>query len=363
MAIERVPGGLWIPTPIPWGAANPSFTNMTINASGEKAAFIIQVPKSGTLECFEFLTGTVSQSPVNGLKFSFQDVDLATGDPDGVADQYRVLAHPIGANTWHIPEAMTSDGTSGGTKRTVTRGELLACVVEFESFAASDSVNVRVLNLSANAFVGNTPYPTHFTAAWAKSNEGIVLALRYDDLTYGTVLGACYPFAAINSYVYNSDSLGVDEYGLAFSFSSDVRAGAFYVRANITANADFILYDKDLSTVLETMSLDTNVRTQSATQYHLARCSTDRMLYANETYILSLKPTTASDVTLYTNSLDSVDLGAALEGGTSWALANRLDGGAWLYNHGERPFMGVVVTGIDHDISGGSGGTGWEGDP
>lgn len=361
MAIEQVPGGLWIPTPIPWGAANPSFTSMLINASAEKAAFIIQVPKSGTLNYFEFLTGTVSQSPANGLKLSFQDVDLATGDPDGTADQYRVLAHPISANTWQLPPgALTSDGTDSGTKRTVTRGELLACVVEFESFAVSDSVNVRTLNLAANAFMGNTPYPTHFTAAWAKLNDGAVMALVYDDNSYPAILGV-YPFAQIQSYTYNVDTGGADEYGLAFSMPSDVRVGAFYVRANIAGNADLVLYDKDLSTVLETMSIDANVRVQAATQYHLARCSTDRLLYANETYILSLKPTTTTDVTLYTGSPDSDVISTALDGGNTWGIANRLNGGTWTYTKIERPFMGIVVTGIDHEI-GGSPSTGWEGD-
>lgn len=361
MAIEQIPGGLWIPAPIAWGAANPNFGNLLMDASAEKVAFIIQAPKTGTLNGFEFLIGTATQVPANGLKLSFQDVDMATGNPDGTADQYRVEIDGLGEDTWVTSDALTSDGADTGTKRSVTRGEYLACVVEFQSFSASDSLNIRMLNLAANSFMGNTPYATHFTASWAKQDEGVVMALKYDD-GYETVLGI-YPFESIGSSVYNVDSGSGDEVGMSFSVPSDVRVGAFYMRANLAGNADLVLYDKDGLTVLETMSLDKDLRTQSATQYHLVRCPTDRLLYANEAYRLILKPTTTTNVTLYTVGASSTGLMDTLEGGSNWFTTFRVDGTNWNNDSTTiRPLMGIVITGIDHDISGGSGGPGWEGD-
>jgi len=362
MAMSKVPGGLWIPTPIPWGTATPAFGNILLDASAEKAAFIIQVPKTGTLQRFEFLTGTAVQTPANGLKCSFQDVDLATGDPDGTIDQFRPSVSS-GTDVWVVPGVITSDGTDSGTKRSVTRGERLACVVEFQSFLAGDSINIRVVNLDANVFMGNPPYPDQFTAAWSKLSEGLVMALRYDDGTYETILGACYPFEQIGSDAFNIDSGGGDEIGLAFSFESPVRVGGYYMRADLDAVADLVLYDKDGVTALDTMSLDPDVRTTAGSQYHIVRSPTDRLLDANDVYRVILKPTTTTNVNLSNFSTNGADLLNTMEGGSKWYYTLRVNNGTWADSLSQRPFMGIIVTGIDHDISGGSGGPGWEGDP
>ena len=96
MAYVLTPGGVWVP---PWhvygSGGTLGFSTYQINAATEYVAAIIIVPKTGTLDKFEFRTGSsIPTFPANGLRCSFQDVDLSTGLPDGTADQFRVIAAP-----------------------------------------------------------------------------------------------------------------------------------------------------------------------------------------------------------------------------------------------------------------------------
>jgi hypothetical protein len=52
-----------------------------------KLAFVCEAPKTGVLRKVCFRTGSVVTGDT--LKVSFQDVDPATGDPNGTADQFR----------------------------------------------------------------------------------------------------------------------------------------------------------------------------------------------------------------------------------------------------------------------------------
>jgi hypothetical protein len=63
-------------------------TTFQINASGELVAMVFRAPKTGNLSRFEAYIGAASNVPDNGLRFSFQDVDLSTGLPD--AGQWRL---------------------------------------------------------------------------------------------------------------------------------------------------------------------------------------------------------------------------------------------------------------------------------
>jgi len=373
MAIERIYGGLWIPAPVPFNTATPSFTSMLIDASGEKVALIIQVPRTGTLDQFEFRIGSSIQLPTNGLKCSFQDVSLTTGDPDGTIDQYRVVTG-LSANSWVIPGLMTSDGTDGGTKRNVARGDLLACVIEFQSFNLLDVVNVSALDLSSTAFMGSPPYSDHFTLSWAKQKNGLVMALKYDDGVVEQIMGGnCYPIKNLLSQSYNDDSVR-NRFGLAFSVPTPVLLGGIYVHAALPVDTALELYDPqgfpDGSGIglLETVTLDTNVQVDTTRHYHTIRFRQDHRLRGNEFYgaILWTNSVDAgAEITLSKFEIDRADLMNAADGGQNFYMRRGLaiQINTWEDILTERPWMGLIITGIDHDTSGGSSGPGFEGVP
>ena len=360
MAIERIYGGAELPPRVPFNTAVPTFVSMLMDAPGEKGAFIVQVPKTGTLDKFEFRIGDSIQLPANGLKCSFQNVDdVTTGDPDGTVDQFRVVTG-LAVNSWVVPGLITSDGTDTETKRSVARGELLACVVEFQSFNASDVVNISALDLSATSFVGSPPYSDHFTLAWAKQTNGPVVALKYDDGTYEHMFG-CYPIKDLYAVSYDTDSI-IPIRALALTPPTDILCGGVYIRM-LDGGANLFLVDADAVTFLETKSLNPVLRATTSAHDRLFRFAKDHRLLTNEVYHVSVKPTTITNVVLYEFDVNDAAIMNAMPGGQGWFLSTQVTDGVWSDTFTRRPWMGVFLTGADHDVSGGGGGPGFEGVP
>jgi hypothetical protein len=70
---------VWLPAN--WGTLNGNLqlSSTFLNASGERITCIVQAPKAGTLDWFEYRTSTVVDNPNNGMRSSFQAVDPAAG--------------------------------------------------------------------------------------------------------------------------------------------------------------------------------------------------------------------------------------------------------------------------------------------
>lgn len=366
MAQERIRGGMWIPKPPPFGTATPAFSSILMDASAEKVAFIFQVPRTGALDKFEFRIGASAQLPTNGLKVSFQTVNTLTGDPSGVVAQYRVVTG-LSANSWVVPGLLTDDGTDTGVKRSTARGGWLACVIEFQSFSASDVVNVSTLNLSSTALLAGPTYANHYTSAWAKQTSGMVMALKYDDGTYEYIHGEIFPIKDLHA----AGGEGNDT-GLAFSLPTDMLLGGVYARIVYNAALNDILSvivtrESD-GEVMDTLSVDSSaIQASTAAQtyffrFHHDPALTDQaetLLRANEVYILSIVPDVADTIGFYEFEVESAEMMDALEGGASfhkWDIASQS------HSLTRRPWMGLLLTGADHEI-GGNPSVGWQGVP
>jgi hypothetical protein len=321
-----------------------SFASILLDASAEKFAVILRVPKTGTLHSFEFRTGAVGNNPDNGIRLSFQDVSLTTGDPDGTQDQYCDITASLSASTWQVPpNALTDDGTSGGNKRSVTAGDLVACVVEYVSFTASDSFNISMVSPIA---VQQEHYGDHYTASWAKQTGAAPsLALKYDDGTYGEFDVVAWPISAVSSLSYGNGSTP-DEYALRFQVPIACRAGGCWVVSDLDGAADVVLYDAS-NTVLASVSLDPDVRAAGSTQHFTETFSTSVELSANTTYRLALKPTSATTLTLPAFDVNTAALMACVSGGAEWYRSSRTDAGAWTDTTTSRPLMGLIFDGFE----------------
>lgn len=358
MGFISIPGGLWIPRD--WPSTSVAYTSFLMDASAEKVApGVFRVPKTGTLDKFEFRLGAVTQAPASGLRCSFQDLD-ASGDPDGVADQFRVVTAGLTANAWVAPGLLTSDGTDTGTKRSVTRGQRLACVVAFESFAAGDSLNLTAITGTSS---GNfqTAYVDHFTAAWAKdSSRAPCLALKYDDGTYAFIPGV-FPASGAVSTSFNSGSTP-DEIGMTFRFGAPVgiSAAAFTGSPGATGrDLDLVLYDTDGVTELEAVRI-TAAETTIAAGYYYAPFSTERYFLADTTYRLAVRPATAGSITLAELQVNAAAILDAFEGGQTWQRTHRTNAGAWTDTTTQRPLIALQVTAFD-PIKGGGPAERWAG--
>lgn len=351
MALITIPGGFWFPRLPEHSASTPSFTTGDVlDADGEKDAYILRVPRTGTLKAVGFRLGTVTQAPTNGLRVSFQDVSLTTGDPDEATDQFRDVTSGLTTGAWVTTGLITDDGTDTGVKRSVTRGALLAVVVEFASFSAGDNLGVYArasVNTIGSGAVGHA-YNTHKTGGtWAKNRGALNLALQYDDDVWECLDLPMHNLAALNSVNFSSSS-SPDERGLIFQFPAPVAVrGGWWRGLNTATDTDMVLYDANGTTALETITFDAQVTTTGiGGNASYAPFSQDRVLLANTPYRLVMKPG-SSNMTLHDFDVAAAAIMNAHEGGQAWHYTQRTDGGAWSETTTKRPMMGLLVTGID----------------
>jgi hypothetical protein len=337
---------VWLPASPATLNGNLSLAAYLLNASGERAWFVIQCPKAGTLDWFEYRTSTVVDNPDNGMQSSFQTVDPATGFPDGVVDQFRDVTAAFASNTWITPPGvMTDDGTNTGVKRTVTRGEWLACVINFVSFTAGDAINIAVLAVNASSqTIASTMYPgSNTSGSDVKDTTNLpILALKYADGTYAEFDVPIWPLLTLNSRTFNSGSTP-DERALRLVPDIAARSCGAWVRADIDGPADVVLYDA-ADAVLASYSLDPEIRSVNNGVPMRVYWSANVAAAVNR---LSLKPTSGTNIISYDFDVPSAAHMACVSGGAAWYGSTRTDAGAWTDTTTQRPLMGLIFDGFD----------------
>lgn len=357
MALQTVPGGFFWPPPfaslITGAPTLGGVTGSLMDAAAEKVAQIIRVPRSGVLNRIGYLVGSVANNPDNGLRFSFQTVDPATGFADGVQDQFRTDAGPFTANTWRTTGLMTSDGTDGGVKRTVTKGERLAIVVAFESFVAADSISIGITNVDSGVYASADQYSSQFIAAWAfAATQMWSVALEYETDGYVPINDLIYPMVSIASPSIDTGTTP-DEIGFRFQLPMRAQCDGCWLRFDYDGDVDIVLYDSDGTTVLRSMTLTALGRSLTAGQNQCGVWD-PVTLDANTTYRITMKPTTLTNVVIYTFLANGVNEMAGAPGGAQFYRAHRTDAGAWTDTTTERPFGGVHLSAVDDGAAGGT---------
>lgn len=324
-----------------------AFSNsLQMNDSDDQVNFIIQVPKTGTLDQFEFRTGTVTTFPGNGLRLSFQDVDTAHWYPDGVVDQYATITVSPGSNSWATPpNALTNDGTGGGTKRSVTAGDYLACVIDFLPTFTTGNISVAHFGNTLAEF-GLLPYVNFYeTAHVIGSGQVPAIALKYSDGNYYMVGGA-FPFSAVNTHTYNSGSTP-DEFALYFTLPMDMKVMGAFIRMDLDAQCDFVLYDTDGTTTLTSARLEAPPRASGNGQGLNVIFDDPVDLDTTTGYRLSVKPTGGSNISLYSFDVASAARMDGVPGGQAFHHSTQTNGGGWTQTTTRRPAIALLVSHID----------------
>lgn len=341
------------------GASNtPSFDLPTrMNASGDKMAFVLRVPKTGTLNKFICVLASVADNPDNGIRLSFQDVDAATGNPDGTQDQYRDITGTITAGA-QIPGVMTNDGTNGGTKRSVTVGDFVCCVIDFVSFTGSDSITVSyhaTVDFSGasvrDAYMANAPSGSYNKLAYAIPQ----IALEYDDGSYALFdNGVSVGIVETATFASNSTP---DERALRFKIPYGCRVIGAMAVLDVDAALDVVLYDAS-NNVLGSFSIDANNRAGTSAGWSIGYWTGGPVtLTADTEYRVSIKPTTTTSVGLQGRVFPSSAYLASNTMGAEWYLSTRTDAGAWSADQTRVPLISLFINGIEFTVTGGGGAT------
>ncbi|KKK95576.1 hypothetical protein LCGC14_2671420 [marine sediment metagenome] len=244
MTFQTLQGGLVFPNFPPVLA---TVVVASLAEAADRVGFIFRAPKTGTIDQFELHGDPVVMNAASRIRFSFQNVSAGDGFPDGVQDQFRdVAATDFGAlEGWKKPhKALTSDGTDTGSKRSVTRGDVLAGVLQFQIFTAGDQFDVYGIApaLPNLAF----PYMAHLdfsvSASWVMNVNAPLFGVRYSDGSTPVVAPLIVPDIHIAATVSIDTGTTPDEVGIRFRLPFPVKVGALWgVITNLSGAGDFDL--------------------------------------------------------------------------------------------------------------------------
>lgn len=326
-----------------------------LDADGEKLGFIVQAPKAGTLHKVHFLTGTVTEE--DDLKVSFQGIDADTGKPDETADQFRVVTLlDTNDNATLSTGIMTDDGTDTGAARTVTKGERLAIVIEFNSYT-DGNLNIAGRGSGIPFHTNGMNYCTHKTAgAWGAHTAQPIVALEYSDGSFAWLPMNPGAVARTVSATYNNTSTP-DERGNIIRVAAPMQVTGLWAVGIFGADVELVLYDSDGTTPLMTCSIDKDLAGGIANPCLYAPIGSTTVTLAKDTnYRMAVKPTSASGITIYSEQYGSAARLDQASGGSSIHQTTRTDAGAWSETTTNRYLCGVLTSGYDDGAGGGGGG-------
>lgn len=324
--------------PYPW-VQDPNATSSVIilDASGEKFGMNIFAPRAGNLSKVHFRTGTVTTGDT--LLVSFQDTSLTTGNPDETADQSTTVVVADG------DDAVWKTATMGAT-RTVTRGERVSVVIEYNSYVAG---NMGLLCGSTTN--NNIVYCALKTGgSWAKLVRSPLLVLEYDDGGIYPVEGAMFGLPTARDFNTGSTP---DEIALRFSLPFPARVAGIGWFGRLSGNADLVLYTG--TTALATVSLDTDIKEGAGDLYHWALFGTAQDVAASTVYRAAVKPSSATNVRLLFIDVSTAAHMAAGWGGAELYWSERTDAGSWSDTTTRRPSIFLIVEAFEAGGGGGGG--------
>lgn len=337
----------------PFPIASTGYANNAVDAASEKFACIFNATKAGDLARVRFPLGTVTTG--GDVRVSFQDVDAATGNPDGTVDQYRVVAvADTDDAATKYSGIISADGTDGGAKRTVAIGDRFAVVIDVDTYTAQNMLfrGINVTSATLHPYLGQN-YCLLYTGTWAKlTTTASAFAIEYADGSYDWNPTST-PFNVMSTWGFTSTNATQDEIALRFTVpvSTQVRCGYWAVDADAAATVR--LYDGTTS-LGAAAAADPDIRPGTADLLTMFCLPSTVTLTPGNTYRWAIEATTTTTVIVRYVEVPAQAVWDQFEGGQNVHWDARVDAGSWTATTTRRPVAGVFMFGL----SGGSGGGG-----
>lgn len=325
-------------------ATNGTGAAVTLNAAGETCVFAGYVVLENPLSSSK----TISAAGSGKIVWNAGAVTFASGSTTfevGIQDVSTAASPTQGDGTFDVKATFTGGGggitgsatntsiMTSGTK-TIANGDLVAIVFTMPARGGTDSV---VVNNTASAVpgittVGGFPVVTDNTAgSYAKTATSVPLAyIVFDDGTLGWFYGAPF-YTNITSLAYNSTTGTADEYGNVINYPFQFVALGIRATVNFSgtsADGELLLYSDPLGTpsVLKTITLDATQSSATASALNIfGLFANPYVLPAKTPFGITLRPTTANNITMYYRSVASVTEGKTADIGTYNYAIRRLD--------------------------------------
>lgn len=327
-----------------------SFSGSTaLTASTHKHAVTGQIVKTGNVRSIGFRFGAITKGGTTELTLSLQDASTTAGppaQPDGTQDQTATIGNAdITANTWRTIQL--------GTDRAVTVGDEISVVWEFSTFNTGDSIVFSHHTIAT----GGQPAPqecvlAHFNGtSWANLVLHANIVLVYDDGTAATLLGA-HPADALTSVNFNNGSTP-DERGNIWTAPMDLEIAGLVCYYTPSADADLVLYNSSGTELASVAVLSEQTRT-AANRMYAAMFSAGVAVTGGQSYYLTLRPSTATNVSITALGVAAAAHLGGTQYGTAMYSAVRTNAGAWTTDTAVQHPIGVIVSKFGGGTGGGS---------
>jgi hypothetical protein len=345
MALVDIGGLLhWPPLPTHISAA-PDFGSILLDANGEKAAFVIQAPKTGSVRKVHFRTSTTTTGDTVDVRL--ETVSAADGHPTGTLFGTNTnVAHIIANgddNEMLQTAALTADAA-------VTVGDELAVVIVN---GAAGNLNISIFNDLAGGF----PYNDHFTASYAKSSTSPVLILEYSDATMvpivGTVCHETESTVTSNATTWRGNIITPP-------FACRV-VGYYFWPSSVTGAPNVKLFDEDGTTGSLSDALDAD-KLGATSVLMRRRFNGSKTLAANEPVYIAAAADGTNNLVWRVKDYDTQAIREGAEVAGLYTKYVTADGAspanpaAWTATETRMAWMGLLIDQLDNGSGGASGG-------
>lgn len=323
-----------------------SYASLLIDASGERVAAIVQIPKTGNISHIRFRLATVTTGQT--LRVGMYTVD---GSGNATTTAYGGMASGT------VAVANADDNVTKlvtlSTPAAAVAGDVVAVVIEFDGTVGN--LNLGALSLAGKDF----PYGAHFTSSWANTTNIPAITLRYDDGTHPVITGVLPAAETVATVSINLNSATQDEIGNVFTAPAAVRVCGVALPFSNAAGGDFeaTAYDGTtrLTGVLKSWDGD-HAHSVAGSALYLVLFATPFVMAAGEVRRITIRPTTTAAMAVGHFGYGSASERAAYT--PDLYRTRRLDEGAWTDDDTSATALWPIVDQIDDGASGGRGGFG-----
>ncbi len=338
-------GTFWMGDPPAMGCSSTGdgAASFQLNAAGQRFGCTFTLRKSGTIDHLGVRISTCATPQT-------MRVGLYTVDANGFPT--TTLYGSSNYETF-TPTANTMFDKTLSSPATATAGDDVALVVEFDSTGGDLFVTCNATNADSTAWPMLSKYSS---GAWAKATKQFPFGgfIRYSDGSYPRT--GMMPFlGALVAANVNSGSATTDEYALRFTPTAPLRLCGAWTgtsQGGTSATYDLCLYDG--TTLLTSQSiLPVPLSNLLMADFYFG---SPQVLTPGTTYYLSVKPTSANNITFRSTNIVS-GTAEAVGWPSAWAaaLATRVDLGSWSPDTARLPALGPIFDQIDDGAGSGGG--------
>lgn len=325
-----------------------SVTNATIADTNDKLAFMLTVPKTGTLARIGFLTGLTGFTTAADISVRIETISakLPTGtlyDANGTGS----VTSPVGA-TWYRPQI------NGATGITVTKNDRIAVVLSCPSGSPNLTI-VRKLGSLGDGY-GSVQMATWATSWTENAGDLPPFAIEYSDGSCPNI-GACPINALTTTRSFHQGTTGTttgDECGLRMTLPFGGNCIGVQACVDMIGFPKYCLYS-GTTLIASTPDYGQNLFNRTTGQMAQYYWTTPVALSAGQPYTVTLRPYNISTNSVLAES--TIDQAAYLEAlglDPTDGQTSRVDLGAWeAVNSLRVPMLGLL---FDSVASGGGRG-------